>query len=66
MGIFTETKTYGYRERDEAKRKAFLKQLSEYDPLEVVYLDEAGVDDTEDYPYGYCPVSERSHTLKRR
>jgi hypothetical protein len=29
-----------------------------------VYLDEAGVDDTEDYPYGYCPRSERFHALK--
>jgi len=30
----------------------------------VVYLDEAGVDDTEDYPYGYCLESERFHALK--
>lgn len=30
----------------------------------MVYLDEAGVDDTEDYPYGYCPRSERFYALK--
>lgn len=29
-----------------------------------MYLDEAGVDDTEDYAYGYCPRSERFHALK--
>lgn len=30
----------------------------------MVYLDEAGVDDTEDYPYGYGYRSERFHALK--
>lgn len=29
-----------------------------------MYLDEAGVDNTEDYAYGYCPRSERFHALK--
>lgn len=30
----------------------------------MVYLDEAGVDDTTDYPYGYCHRSERFDGLK--
>ena len=30
----------------------------------MVYIDEAGVDDTEDYAYGYCHKSERFHALK--
>ncbi|MEM1310987.1 MAG: transposase, partial [Cyanobacteria bacterium P01_H01_bin.153] len=30
----------------------------------MVYLDEAGVDDTEDYPYGDGLESERFHALK--
>ena len=30
----------------------------------MVYLDEAGVDDTEDYPYGYGHRSERFQALK--
>jgi len=46
-------KTYGYRERDEDQRKAFVKQLQQYLPEEIVYIDEAGVDDTEDYAYGW-------------
>lgn len=59
-----EKKTYGYRERDSKKRVVFLGQLNAYDPSQLVYLDEAGVDDTEDYPYGYCHYSERFHALK--
>lgn len=30
----------------------------------MVYLDEAGVDDTEDYPYGYTHICERFYALK--
>jgi transposase len=41
-----------------------LKQIAQYQAAEVVYLDEAGVEDTEDYPYGYCHRSERFHALK--
>lgn len=59
-----EKKTYGYRERDEGKRQQFIEHLAEVDPSQVVYLDEAGVDNTEDYAYGYCPRSERFHALK--
>ena len=29
---FTRKKTYGYRERDGAKRKAFLQQIADYKP----------------------------------
>ena len=29
-----------------------------------VYVDEAGVDDTLNYPYGYCPKGERFESLK--
>ncbi|MDG2992098.1 IS630 family transposase, partial [Candidatus Synechococcus calcipolaris G9] len=61
---FTRKKTYGYRERNEDRRQAFLTQLAHYDPAEIVYLDEAGVDNTIDYPYGYCHQSERFHALR--
>lgn len=30
----------------------------------MVYVDEAGVDDTEDYAYGWCAQQERFHALK--
>ncbi|MBW4463589.1 MAG: transposase, partial [Nodosilinea sp. WJT8-NPBG4] len=41
-----------------------MTQLAHYEAAQVVYLDEAGVDDTEDYPYGYCHYTERFHALK--
>ncbi|MEM1292864.1 MAG: IS630 family transposase [Cyanobacteria bacterium P01_H01_bin.162] len=59
-----EKKTYGYRERDATQRQVFLQQLAVHRSSQIVYLDEAGVDDTEDYPYGYCLESERFHALK--
>ena len=59
-----EKKTYGYRERDEVKRQAFRQQIADYESSELVFVDEAGVDDTHDYPYGYCHRSERFYDLK--
>ena len=59
-----EKKTYGYRERDEAKRQTFQQQIAGYKSSELVFVDEAGVDDTIDYPYGYCHRSERFYDLK--
>ncbi len=38
--------------------------LHSYKPAQLVFVDEAGVDDTHDYPYGYCHRSERFHDLK--
>ena len=63
-GTPTKTKTYGYRERDEAKRQAFLLKIASYKAAQLVFVDEAGVDDTHDYPYGYCHHSERFYDLK--
>ncbi len=51
-------------ERDEAQRQAFLEQLQAYSAAQVVYVDEAGADNTEDYPYGWCAQSERFYALK--
>lgn len=45
-------------------RRAFLQQLSAYGSNQIVYVDEAGADDTQDYPYGYCKQGERFHALK--
>lgn len=41
-----------------------MTQIAHYDAAAVVYLDEAGVDDTEDYPYGYSHHTERFQALK--
>jgi transposase len=31
---------------------------------QVVYVDEAGIDNREDYAYGYCEIGQRFHALK--
>ena len=31
---------------------------------QLVYVDEAGIDNRADYPYGYCEVGKRFHALK--
>ena len=56
--------TYGYRERDEQKRAEFLGQLASLAPAEIVYADEAGMDDRDSYDYGYSPRGERLYALK--
>jgi hypothetical protein len=30
----------------------------------MVYVDEAGIDNREDYGYGYCEVGKRFHALR--
>ena len=31
---------------------------------QIVYVDEAGIDNREEYPYGYCEIGQRYHALK--
>ena len=31
---------------------------------QVVYVDEAGIDNRDDYAYGYCKIGQRFHVLK--
>ncbi len=59
-----EKKTYGYEERDEEQRKEFLEKLGKIEKQKLVYVDEAGFDNREDYPYGYSPKGERSYAFK--
>ena len=60
----SKKKTYGYRERDEAKRAVFVAQLSGLSPEQIVYLDESGMDSRDDYGYGWNELGERFHALK--
>jgi transposase len=46
------------------KRQEFQAQLSGMPPHQVIYVDEAGIDNREDYAYGYCEVGQRFHALK--
>ena len=47
-----EKTTYGYQERDEEKRVEFRDQLEKIANNRKIYVDEAGFDNREDYPYG--------------
>ena len=31
---------------------------------QIVYIDEAGIDNRDDYPYGYCEIGQRFYALK--
>ena len=42
LGITRKKKTYGYRERDEEKRREFLQKLELIESRRKVYVDEAG------------------------
>lgn len=59
-----EKKTYGYQERDEDKRKAFILLISKKEPRQLVYVDESGIDNREDYGYGWNEKGERFPDLK--
>lgn len=43
-----EKKTYGYKERNEGKRAQFLKVIATKRHENLVYIDESGIDNTED------------------
>ncbi|WGJ61857.1 IS630 family transposase [Wolbachia endosymbiont of Frankliniella intonsa] len=60
----TRKKTYGYKERNEEKRAEFLKIIATKEPQNLVYIDESGIDNTEDYPYGYSQKGQRFYALK--
>ncbi|MHC5733245.1 hypothetical protein [Nostoc sp.] len=38
---------------DRVKRQEFREKKALYKPEEIVYIDEAGMDNREDYGYGY-------------
>ena len=59
----SKKKTYGYRERDEEKRQAFIAQLSTLPPSQIVYLDESGMDSRDEYDYGWNERGQRFHSL---
>ena len=41
-----------------------MKIISAKSPENLVYIDESGIDNTEDYVYGYCKKGERFYGLK--
>jgi transposase len=59
-----EKKTYGYQERDETKRQEFLAKISQKSLEERVYIDESGIDNRDDYGYGWNEKGQRFYALK--
>lgn len=53
LGI-SHKKIDGYCERDECKRHEFQERVKTRAIELVAYIDEAGIDNREDYLYGYC------------
>ena len=60
----SKKKSYGYRERDEIKRQEFQEKLKAKPRAQIVYVDEAGIDNRDDYPYGYCEIGQRFEALR--
>lgn len=52
------------RERDEAKRGAFVAQLATLWRSQRVDVDESGMDERDDYGYGWCEQGKRFEALK--
>ncbi|MEA5449734.1 IS630 family transposase [Leptolyngbya sp. CCNP1308] len=61
---WTRKKTYGYRQRDEQTRQAFVARVPEPIARHLVYVDESGMDERDAYGYGYAPAGERCYDLK--
>ncbi|MDF5709273.1 MAG: IS630 family transposase [Nostoc sp. S4] len=64
IGFTRKKKTYGYQERDEAKRQEFRAELNKYTTESIIYIDEAGMDNREDYGYGWNQKGQRFYALK--
>lgn len=62
--LVSKKKTYGYCERDEAKRANFLAQLADIPLSKRVYVDESGMDERDDYGYGWCERGKQFLALK--
>jgi hypothetical protein len=61
--VHAKKKTYGYQERDEVKRQFFREQLTTHEEEAIVYVDEAGMDNREDYAYGWNERGQRFHAF---
>jgi transposase len=63
--IYKKKKTYGYANRDEQKRKDFQQSLSKIVPANRVFLDETGIDNNDEYAFGWGPKGKRIYGLKK-
>lgn len=61
---WTRKKTYSYRQRDQEKRLAFIAQVGNPQAKRLIYVDESGMDERDNYSYSYAPAGERCYDLK--
>jgi len=60
-----QKKTFSYAEADQKKREAYLEQIKDIDPENIVYSDETGIDDNEVLFTGWAPCGERCCAQKK-
>lgn len=56
--------SYGYTERREEERQSYQEKIKKIEASTLVYLDEAGIDDNETYPYGWGPKGKRVYSMR--
>jgi len=56
--------SYGYTERREKDRQEYQQKIKEIDVSTLVYLDEAGINDNETYPYGWGLKGKRVYGMR--
>ena len=52
------------RERDQAKPDTFITERADIPLSQRVYVDESGMDERDDYGYGWCEPGKRFEALK--
>jgi hypothetical protein len=53
IGFTRKKRPMAFQERDEAKRQAFVAELSTIPSEQIVYLDESGMDNLHQYDYAW-------------
>jgi transposase len=62
--VTRQKKTFFYREAKQEKREQFLEEIKNIKPEDLVYSDEAGIDDNEASLLGWSPKGERCYATK--
>jgi len=60
-----QKKNFNYVEADKEKRKQYLEEIKNINPIDIVYSDETGIDDNEVPIKGWAPLGQRFFAKKR-
>lgn len=63
--VLPQKKTFNYVEANQKKREQYLEEIKDINPDDIIYSDEAGVDDNEVPPKGWGPIGKRLFAKKR-